>query len=335
VVAGVIFSFISAVLINSGNVVQKHSVGAMSELSARHSGRLIQTLASSRPWMIGFALCLAGVALQVLAFALAPISVVQSIFNAGIVGLVLFSRLKLGEQLQRLEWFGLGIVIVSLVSMSASLNDAAGAVGTGGTGLGVVVAVAPTILVTILVIAAIRTDRWNTGFLYGTVAGLLYGAAALGTKGASTLVDHYGVVAGIPHILTSLFPYIFIVCSVLGMLMYQTGLQRYRISVVGSMTDVVCSTYLVIVGSIVFGEHLPSDPVTLTLRLAGFVGVLVGSILVAVGSTSGGEDGETMMVTEADMGLGPVLAAEVASVTGHTADDLITGAHAHLHPGED
>src|SRR5664280_1109349 len=329
-VAGVIFSFISAVLINSGNVVQKHSVGGMSELSARHSGHLIRTLASSRPWMIGFALCLGGLVLQVLAFALAPISVVQSIFNAGIVGLVLFSRLKLKERLQPLEWFGLGFVIVSLVAMSASLNDAAGSVGTGGSGLRVMFAVAPTLLVAVLVIAAIRTDRWNTGFLYGTVAGLLYGAAALGTKGASTLVDHYGVIAGIPHIVVSLFPYIFVICSVMGMLMYQTGLQRYRMSVV------VCSTYLVIVGAIVFGEQLPSDPVTLTLRLTGFVGVLVGSILVAVGSnTSGGEDDETMMVTEADMGLGPVLAAEVASVTGHRAEDLIAGARADTHPRED
>jgi multidrug transporter EmrE-like cation transporter len=334
VVAGIIFSFISAVLINSGNVVQKHSVGKMTELSARHTGNLIRTLATSRTWMIGFGLCLGGLVLQVLAFALAPISVVQSIFNAGIVGLVLFSRLKLGERLQRLEWFGLGIVIVSLVAMSASLSDAA--VGTSGSGLHVVFAVAPTLLVVVLVIAAIRTDRWNTGFLYGTVAGLLYGAAALGTKGASTLVDHYGVIASIPHIVVSLFPYIFVVCSVMGMLIYQTGLQRYRISVVGSMSDVVCSTYLVIVGAIVFGEHLPSDPVTLTLRLTGFVSVLVGSILVAFGSnTSGKEYDDTMMVTEADMGLGPVLAAEVASVTGHRAEDLIGGVHTDTHPRED
>lgn len=322
-VAGVIFSLLSSIVINIGNVVQKHAVSSLPEFSARRSKHLVRTLLSSRVWIGGFLLCLIGLALQVMAFALAPIPVVQSIFNAGIVLLLIFSRVRLGERLGRMEWIGLAVVVASLVSMSASLSGSANTVGLSGSGLRVLVAAVPTMLVVVLVIGAIRSGRGGTGFLYGVATGLLYGAAALGTKGASTLVVQNGLVGSIPHILTSVYPYVFIVFSVLGMLMYQTGLQRFRIAVVGSMSDVVCSTYLVAIGIVVFGESLPKSQTILALRFVGFVGVLFGSVLVAVGGQDGSHSSKPP--TESDLGLGPVLVAEVDSFSGRSIEDAIAG----------
>lgn len=275
-------------------------------------------------------LCLVGVGFQVMAFALAPIAIVQSIFNAGIVLLIVFSRLRLGERLHRTEWIGLGIVVVSLVLMSSSLRGSDNAVGLGGSGLRVLAAVVPTLVAVALVVQLNRRRPGGSGFLFGLAAGLLYGAAALGTKGASTLVVRHGLLAGVPEVMTSVYPYVFVVFSVLGMLVYQTGLQRFRIAVVGSMSDVVCSTYLVAVGALVFDESLPKDPAILTLRVAGFVGVLAGSVLVAMGGRVGGP--ETMPPLESDLGLGSVLATEVHSITGHSVDDIVAGGPAEPQP---
>jgi drug/metabolite transporter (DMT)-like permease len=270
------------------------------------------------------ALCVAGVGLQIMAFALAPIPVVQSIFNAGLVLLILLSRVRLGERLHRVEWIGLAVVVVSLIAMSASLTGNSNSVGVGGSAGKVLLAAVPTLALGVLLVWAIRSRWGRSGFLYGVVAGLLYGVAALGTKGASTLVVGHGVLSSIPQILTSVYPYVFLVFSVLGMLIYQTGLQRFRISVVGSMSDVVCSTYIVAVGMVVFGETLPKDPVTLVLRLAGFAGVLVGSVLVATGRDEPGDIGP---VTESDLGLGPALVAEVDAIGGRSIEDAIAGTH--------
>lgn len=327
--AGIVFSLLAAIVLNSGNIVQKHAVALMPEVSARRSGHLLRTLVSSRTWLAGFTLCLIGVALEVMAFALAPIPVVQSIFNAGIVLLVVFSRLRLGERMQRIEWIGLSIVVASVISISASLSATTNLVGLSGSGMRVLVAAIPTFVVAVLVVGAIRTGRGGTGFLYGTAAGLLYGAAALGTKGASTLVVRHGLVASVPSILTSVYPYVFLVFSVLGMIVYQTGLQRFRIAVMGSMSDVVCSTYLVAVGMIVFGEPLPKDPITLALRLGGFAGVLLGSVLVAGGGRK--ESEVAMPPIDSDLGLGSVLIAEVDSLTGHSIDDMVSGAKSDRH----
>jgi drug/metabolite transporter (DMT)-like permease len=321
--AGIVFSLLAALTLNTGNLVQKHAVSSLPEFSARRSGHLVRTLASSREWMAGFILCLVGVGLEVVAFALAPIAVVQAIFNSGVVLLIVFSRLRLGERLHRNEWIGLAIVVASLISLSVSLTQPKNSIGLADSGLPVLLAAAPTLVVVALIVAAIRSGRSKGSFLFGTAAGLLYGAAALGTKGASTLVVRHGVAASVPFILTSVYPYVFLFFSILGMLIYQTGLQRFRISVVGSMSDVVSSTYLVAVGMVVFDEPLPRDRTTLVLRLVGFAGVLLGSVFVAVGGRK--DTLETVPQIQSDLGLGTVLVTEVDSLTGHSVDNVVAG----------
>jgi drug/metabolite transporter (DMT)-like permease len=321
--AGVVFSLLAALTLNAGNLVQKHAVSALPAFSARRINHLIRTLVTSREWVAGFLLCLIGVALEIMAFALAPIAVVQSIFNAGVVLLVVFPRLKMGERLRRNEWIGLAIVVAALISLSASLTKSTNSVGLSGSGPRVLLAVGPTLVVVVLVVAAIRSSRGAHAFLYGSAAGLLYGAAALGTKGASTLLVRHGVVASVPRILTSVYPYVFLVLSALAMLIYQIGLQRFPISLVGSMSDVVASTYLVAVGMIVFDESLPKNTTTLSLRLGGFVGILLGSVLVATAGRRGGA--ETRPPIESDLGVGSVLLTELDAHLGHSMDELVAG----------
>jgi drug/metabolite transporter (DMT)-like permease len=317
--AGILFSLLAAFTLNTGNLIQKHAVSHLPRFSARRSGHLVRTLATSREWMAGFALCLVGVALEVVAFGLAPIAVVQSIFNSGVVLLIVFSRLRLGERLHRIEWTGLSIVVASLIALSASLATQTNSVGLADSGLRVLLATLPTFVVVGVIVTGLRSGRSTSGFLYGTAAGLLYGAAALGTKGASTLVVRHGVVASVPIILTSVYPYVFFVFSALAMLIYQTGLQRFRIAVVGAMSDVVSSTYLVAIGMVVFDESLPTNPAALVLRLVGFAGVLVGSVVVATGGRN--DSGELTLSNESDLGIGTVLVTEVNSLTGHSLDD--------------
>src|SRR5579872_4183648 len=101
----------------------------MAEPTTLGSAGFIRALLRSREWLLGFGLCVVGVVLQVLAFALAPIPVVQSIFNAGIVLLIVVSRLKLGERLSRVEWIGIMIVVVALTLIAVTLSGAQGSLG--------------------------------------------------------------------------------------------------------------------------------------------------------------------------------------------------------------
>jgi len=117
--------------------------------------------------------------------------------------------------------------------------------------------------------------------LYGLAAGLIYGVAALAAKAVSAQIERDGLVHSIPHIVGSPYLYVLGVTSATGLLLFQTALQRCPASVIVPMSNVISSTYVVIVGSAIFGEHLPSQGWKVALRLVGFAGVLASVVLWA------------------------------------------------------
>jgi protein-S-isoprenylcysteine O-methyltransferase Ste14 len=84
------------------------------------------------------------------------------------------------------------------------------------------------------------------------------------------------------------YPYVFLVTSLLGLAVFQTGLQRCRIAVVAPLTNIVASVYVVAIGMIVFHERLPKSPTLSALRLVGFALVLVGSWFFSTGPATAG-----------------------------------------------
>lgn len=317
---GVVFSLLSAIVLSIGNVTEKHAIAKLPEVSVRRSMHLVRTLLGSASGCSGFSSVWSAWGSKSSRSQWPQFRWCSPFSTPGSCSSSFSHRVKLGERLHRVEWFGIIVVVASLTLIAISLGGSEGDIGLVNSWWRILVALVPTMVVIVAIVLVIHSRSYSAaGYLYGIAAGLLYGAASLGTKGASTLVVREGVWHSIPSIMGSIYPYVFVVFSTFGMLLYQTGLQRSRISVVGSMSDVVCSTYLVGVGMVVFGESLPQDPVTLALRFGGFAGVLAGTVLVATGGnvTSG-----TMPPIDSDIGLGPVLVAEVDSATGPSIEPV-------------
>lgn len=283
--AGLAFSLLTAVSMTAGNFMEKRAVDHMAELSVRRAGQMATSLLTSKLWLAGFVVSLVALGFQVVAYALAPLAVVQSVYGAGLVLLVAGSRVLFKEPMRRRELAGLGVIVAAVVLVGTSLGSTE-SVGLAGSGGPVLVVSALTVLAAALAFTAARRRSLDASSAYGTASGLFYGVAALGTKGASTLLARDGLLGSIPHLFVSPYPYLFGAASVLGLVSFQTGLQRCRIGVVAPLSSVVSSTYVVAVGMVLFGEHLPGDPVHAALRLTGFAGVLGGTLLLA-GGTAG------------------------------------------------
>ncbi|HEV2369130.1 MAG TPA: DMT family transporter, partial [Acidimicrobiales bacterium] len=229
----------SALLYNVGFVLEKHGLARLPDVHARRLGHLVRSVASSPAWVAGFVSMLAGLALQIVALSLVPISVVQPIFVSGIVLLLVLSHLALGEHLGRREWAGVGVVGAALLFISLSLNQRTDVAGTRGTLLGIVGIGIPTVAVAGWVF--LSADRLGRGPgarshlrapLFGMAAGLVYGVASLATKAVSAQLEKAGIVHGIPHVLGSPYVYLLGASSALGLVLFQTGLQRCHASVV-------------------------------------------------------------------------------------------------------
>ncbi|MGD0742000.1 MAG: hypothetical protein ABSA31_01735 [Acidimicrobiales bacterium] len=279
---GVLFSFLASVCFNLNNLMEKRAVDQMPEISARRAMHMVRMLSASRLWLSGFVVGIFAVGFMVLAYSLAPIAVIQSIFGAGLVLLVLASRLYLHEPMGRREYLGLAVIVLAVTLVSVTLTSATSP-GAGGSTARALITSAATATVSGLAFWALRRSTADAGIRFGVTSGLLYAVASLQMKSSAVLLERHGVLDGALRVIGSPYPYIFVVMSILGLLTFQTGLQRCRVAVVAPITNIVASIYIVVVGMAVFDESFPHDVLLMVLRILGFALVLAGSWVFTTG----------------------------------------------------
>jgi drug/metabolite transporter (DMT)-like permease len=282
-IEGVLFALGATFCFAFGNILEKRGVDNLSKFTARQPLVAILALAKSRWWLAGAALSAAGLLAQIVALAHLSISIVQSIGVAGIVLLVVISHLHLHETLDRVERAGLVVAVAGFAFVSLSLTRTADAPGVRVPDLGAIVTAVATIGVAGSVFLLRRLLPSEAGVTFGVGAGLFYGLAGIGAKGISAITAHRGIVRALEPLATSGFPYIFVGSWVIGLALFQMGIQRSRVAITGPLSTMVGSVFTVAVGTPLFGEHLPSSPLLLFFRVAGFASLAVGSAAVARG----------------------------------------------------
>lgn len=287
--AGIALAVVSAVCYSIGLVVEKVALTRLPDVHARRALAMVRTLVGSPLWLVGFVTLLFGLGLQVLALSVAPISLVQPIFASGIVLLVILSHIVLDDHLGTAEWTGITIVVIALVCLGLSVDSTADRAGESASAAAIVAAVIPTAIVALALFAVAdhgertrRSTSWRAP-MYGLSAGLLYGVAGIGIKGLSTIVQQHGLVAAIPRSFASPYLYLLAVGAGTGLVLFQTGLQRSPAPIIVPVNNVASSAYLIAIGTVLYGEHLPTATGPLVLRLIGFAGVVVGLGALALG----------------------------------------------------
>ena len=292
--AGIAIAAMSAVLTGAGTVVEKVALERLPEIHARHFWMMLRTLCASPQWLWGCACLLGGLVCQGLALSLAPISVAQPIFASGIVLLLVLSHFVLHDRLRPVEWSALATIVIALVLLGLSIDTRVDHAGGPVRLAYLLFAAIPTSAVGLAVfVMADRAQRSRRrvrqlrGPLFGVAAGLLYGVAGLGLKSAATFVQHWGLIGSIPHLLASPDLYVLAVTMATGLVLFQTGLQRCSAAVVSPVNIVTSTTYVIAVGTVLFNEHLPTSAGPLALRIAGFAGVVVGLVTLAIAGGMG------------------------------------------------
>lgn len=282
----VVVALLATTAYHLGLILEKRALARLPAIDARHAGRLLRTLLTAPAWLAGFALMLCGFGLQVVALSKAPVSVVQPVLGSGVVILLVLSRVVLRETLGRLELACVLAMAAAIVLIALSAVGVDGRVGHQASGPALTVVAAAAVVVAVLLgTSALRPGpagrhrQPSVGVSYAVSSGLLYGVATLGLKALSGVLRSSGGSASglIGAVVASPYPYLTFGCSAVGMLIFQTGLQRCRVSIVGPVSNITGSVFFIVAGTWLFGEHLPADPVRLALRITGIAvaGVVV------------------------------------------------------------
>lgn len=279
-VRGAILALMATLIYYLGFIVFRVAAGRMPELRGTRPLRLIRYTYTDWLWLSGLVIVLAGVATQVKALTMLPLSLAQPIFAVSLIFILFYAGVFFGERLTGREWACVGLfgLATAMVGASNGRHEVLTCAVAGPLTLAAVVVPGILVSVAVLVGGDIRTfgrhARPLSGIAYGIGCGVSLGVSELALKGVADLYNAHGLAAAAYG---SPYPYVAVGMAALGLAQLQIGLQRCRMSIVVSVLTVTAKTQLVILGALLYKEPWPSDRLLFTLRIAAFV--LAGAAL--------------------------------------------------------
>ncbi|OOC55282.1 MULTISPECIES: hypothetical protein [Nocardiopsis] len=277
---GLLVALLSAVVYTVGLTVEQRALHGSESISVNRPLHLARVLLTNPRWVAGCAFAALGSVGLVVSLGLAPVSVAQPAFAAGVACGILVITLVLGERLTRGEYVALGVMPVALGLLSLSTADGTATGTTAHTPLLVIVSLATVASCLAVVGLAGGRGRYMSAAAMGIAAGFAQGSAGLQGKGLGGLLADHGLWDAVVPALLSPHPYLYAVGWAVGIVLFQTSMQRSRASITAPVANVAGNVFMVVMGTLLFGERLPDDPVMLGLRIGGFALTLVVVVLV-------------------------------------------------------
>jgi len=220
-------------------------------------------------WVLGVALQTGGYAVYLLALRSAPLSVVHTALNGGIVFFVVLSVIGLGERVRPVEWLGVSIVTAALIALSVSLSSDPVSSSTAHGMLPF------SLVLVVLAGLAIVVDPAPTRAIGLSVAnGLLLGLGSVYAKSLAT-APTFAVA------LSSRYFPLALAANIVGFVLMQAALQAGRGVVVMPLFSTLSNLVPIVGGILVFDESLPAHGAAAILRPLAFVLALLGAALLA------------------------------------------------------
>jgi len=256
----------STTLINIAYLREHDAAAALPALSLRRPLHSAATLLRDRSWLIGFAFESGGFALYVVALALAPLTLVQSV-SAGGIGILAFLSARFNRRrLGRHELAGVIVSTIGLVALAVSLVGGTDE-GTRGSLAEISAWLAATVGAAALVLALGRAFG-GLAVAEGVAGGLFFSigdiSVKVATEGGSRALFAIGVIIG----------------YTLGTAFLQLGYQKGAALTVAGLATLLTNALPIAAGMVVLGESVPSGALG-TLRIVAFVAVTLGAILLA------------------------------------------------------
>jgi hypothetical protein len=255
--AGLLLAAVASLAVNASYLLQHAGLASAPEVRASQPVRSIAGLLRSPGWRRGAALGYAGLAVECVALALAPLSLVQAIIAAGLVVVAVGTG--------RSDRVPVALVVVGAVALCVGQN--AGHVAAPGL---------PPLLVflaAIAVLGAALTRRRARGL----AAGLLYG-------GTTVAIAYLASLAATGTLLGARMVVALVAAAAVtagGFFLFQRALQDGRPARVVTLMTAGTNAGAIAGAVLVFAEPLGSTPALAALHVAGLIALTAAAALAA------------------------------------------------------
>ena len=261
-----VLALASTVLVNTAYLHEHAAASSLPPLSLRRPVLSLRALLGDRRWVAAFAMESGGFALYVVALALAPLALVQSV-GAGGIGLLAVGSARLSRRsLSTRETIGTVTSALGLLFLALSLIGG-GAHSAHGSTLAIVLWLAGTAALAALVLAVPRR-LLGSGAACGIAGGLLFAIGDISTKVAT----QGGVRVAFAATLVAGY--------MLGTSLLQIGYQRGAALSVAGIATLLTNALPIAAGAVVLDEGIPTGARGV-LRVLAFAAVVAGAIVLA------------------------------------------------------
>lgn len=271
-----------------GKALQKEATRHLPKFSLED--KIIKEYTLNKIWVIGLAADLIGGIIQVAAFALAPVSIVQPVSGVGLVGLAVYSHFYMKEKLHQWEWAAVGMAGLGTLGLGASSSNGAAddaATRPGALRMLFVLALVGAGVSSLSSLRKHHRRLQRRGASSDKATAALYGLQAGGCFGLSAATCRTGFLMAARRWTWVPFG---LACSVglssTGFILQTCGLKEGSTVVVCTCVAVTSMVTGVVVGLLGLGEGMPGSFWAVAVRLCSWN--LIGLGVVALASGPGG-----------------------------------------------
>ncbi|WP_320669407.1 hypothetical protein [Patulibacter defluvii] len=265
-ILGVVAAAGAAACFDGAVVLQAREAQAVEHAHGLRASLLTRLVRRPR-WVLGTALAVLGWPLQLVAFALAPFTVVQPTLALGLVLLLLLGRRILGEHVGRAGWAAAATVVVGVALMAIVAPERSEAIPDSGRLIGVLALLALAIALP-FVRGQARSGAW---LLIGS-AGCAFAASALTGKLAVVELQHGRPLAALAWGAATA------AAAGIGFLVDMTALQRFAATRVAPPMFVLETAIPVACAPFLLHETWGDTPGGGSLVVLGLLLVLIGGV---------------------------------------------------------
>lgn len=286
----VLLALVATTIINYSGYMQKRELDRLPLIGSQKPLETIKAFIKCIPWLEAQGLQFGGTFIKAIAVGLAPLSVIQPINTAGIAVLAVLAITKLGERPSISDWVGIGTILAGLLMLGRSLIG----VPTKAFSYN------PFVLwFFVIFFFAVAGASLYSGFtkkhpnapnLIAVASGVLIGLTAVIIKlgwndFGSRFWEH-----GFRNALLSPYLYLIILLPIITLVLDQIAMQRGKAIIVVPITTGMSNLIPIIIGIVAMHEPMPSSAGMFLLRLASFVFIIGGSIILSLRREEDEED---------------------------------------------
>ncbi|MEJ5185855.1 MAG: DMT family transporter [Candidatus Geothermincolales bacterium] len=281
-VLAIIMAFLATAMINYSGYMQKRELDKLPLIGSQKPLETLRAFLSCKPWLEAQGLQLAGTFIKGIAVGLAPLSIVQPINTSGIALLAVLAITKLKEKPTVYDWLGIGTIVVGLFMLGRSL------VGAPTRRFSYNQVMLWFFVFFFFIVASLALYRGLTqrhqraANLIALANGVLIGLTAVLIKLAWNDFGSRFWTKGFRHAISSPFIWLVFFLPFVTLIFDQIAMQRGKAVVVVPITTGMSNLIPIIIGIVAMHEPLPKTGGMLLLRLASFVAIIGGSMILSL-----------------------------------------------------